>query len=274
MEYRVEELAKASGLPVDTIRFYQGKGLLPGPRRTGRVAVYDERHLERLKRIRALVAEGFTLALVRKIVDAPKAPPAAATKARAARARGRRTPALPEGAEPLLRALVEESVGARSFTRRELAAEAGMPEALLGAAEAAGLFQPIVIAGEARYGESDLEMARAGLALLSAGFPLDEFLSVAVDHARETQALADRAIALFDRHVRKAGAPESGGRDPGAITEAFRALLPEATRLVAFYFQRTLVTRALARLAGGGENDALAAALAATESPRLEVAWR
>lgn len=273
MEYRVENLAKASGLPVDTIRFYQGKGLLPAPRRSGRVAVYDERHLERLKQIRGLVAEGFTLALVRKIIDAPAGQPDGA-KAKRARTRGRGTPALPEGAEPLLRALVEESVGARSFTRRELAAEAGMPEALLAAAEAAGLFQPIVAGGEARYGESDLEMARAGLALLSAGFPLDEFLSIAVDHARETQALADRAIALFDRHVRKAGGSDTSARDPGAITEAFRALLPEATRLVAFYFQRTLVTRALVRLAGGGENDALAAALAATESPRLEVSWR
>ncbi len=273
MDYRVEELALASGLPVDTIRFYQGKGLLPPPRRAGRVAVYDERHLERLKRIRGLVAQGFTLALVRKIVDAPDAPPVEGGSRRG-RTRAGRAPALPEGAEPLLRALVEESVGSRSFTRSELAAEAGMPEALLAAAEAAGLFQPIVIGGEARYGESDLEMARAGLALLSAGFPLDEFLSVAVDHARETQALADRAIALFDRHVRKAGGAAPDARAPGAITEAFRALLPEATRLVAFYFQRTLVTRALARLAGGGEDDALAAALAATESPRLEVAWR
>jgi len=272
MDYRVEELARTSRLPIDTIRFYQGKGLLPAPRRMGRLAVYDERHLERLKRIRALVGEGFTLALVRKILDAPAAPAGSASKR--GKASGRRAVSLPEEAEPLLRALVEESVGSRSLTRRELAAEAGMPEALLAAAEAAGLFQPIVIGGEARYGESDLEMARAGLALLSAGFPLDEFLSVAVDHARETQALADRAIELFDRHVRKAGGAFASGRDSGAITEAFRALLPEATRLVAFYFQRTLVTRALSRLAGGGENDALAAALAATESPRLEVAWR
>ncbi len=254
MDYRVEELAKASELPVDTIRFYQGKGLLPPPRRVGRVAVYDDRHLERLKRIRTLVGEGYTLALVRKIIESPETPPS--------------------DTEPLRRALLEKSVGARSFSRRELAAEAGMPEALLTAAEAAGLFAPIVIAGEARYGESDLEMARAGLALLSAGFPLDEFLTIAVDHARETQAFADRAIALFDRHVRKAGGSDRGTGDAGAITDAFRTLLPEATRLVAFYFQRTLVNRALARLAGGGDDDALAEALAATESQRLDVSWR
>ena len=52
MEYRVEELARAAGVPVDTLRFYQARGLLPAPRRRGRVAVYDEDHGARLRRIR------------------------------------------------------------------------------------------------------------------------------------------------------------------------------------------------------------------------------
>src|SRR6266567_2582899 len=37
MEYRIEQLARAAGVAVDTIRFYQGKGLLEAPRRDGRV---------------------------------------------------------------------------------------------------------------------------------------------------------------------------------------------------------------------------------------------
>ena len=57
MDYRVEELAGAAGLPVDTIRFYQARGLLPSPRRVGRTAIYDETHLERLRRIRSLLSE-------------------------------------------------------------------------------------------------------------------------------------------------------------------------------------------------------------------------
>jgi len=43
----------------------------------------------------------------------------------------------------------------------------------------------------------------------------------------------------------------------------------EATRLVALFFQRTLVSRALARLRGRGESEALAQAVAATESASL-----
>ena len=35
MEYRVEALAAAANVSVDTIRFYQGRGLLDLPRRSG-----------------------------------------------------------------------------------------------------------------------------------------------------------------------------------------------------------------------------------------------
>ena len=70
MEYRVEALAAQAAVKVDTIRFYQGRGLLPAPRRVGRAAVYGDSHLERLLRIRRLLAGGFTLAQIRKLLDA------------------------------------------------------------------------------------------------------------------------------------------------------------------------------------------------------------
>jgi len=250
MEYRIEELATASGVRVDTIRFYQGKGLLPPPRRAGRVALYYDAHRERLARIRSLLREGLPLALIKRVLDELPGEPAP---------------------EPLLRALAHAQVGERSFSRAELAAEAGLPEALVAAAQAAGLIEPIRVGDEERFGEADLEMARAGLAILGVGFPLHELLALAVEHAQGTRAVAERAIELFDRHVRRPGGPP---QDPEAVTAAFRALLPQVTRLVAFFFQRTLVSRALSRLHGRGEDRALAEALAATESARLEVAWR
>src|SRR5260370_12358444 len=49
MEYRIEQLARAAGVAVDTIRFYQGKGLLEAPRREGRVTWYGDAHLDRLR---------------------------------------------------------------------------------------------------------------------------------------------------------------------------------------------------------------------------------
>src|SRR5215472_12382811 len=69
MEYRIEQLARAGGVAVDTVRFYQGKGLLDPPRREGRVTWYSDEHLERLRRIRSLQQRGFTLAVIRRFLD-------------------------------------------------------------------------------------------------------------------------------------------------------------------------------------------------------------
>jgi DNA-binding transcriptional MerR regulator len=251
MEHRIEELAARSGVRIDTIRFYQGRGLLPPPRREGRIALYGDGHLARLRRIRELLADGLSLNLIRRVLEA---------ETHAAHDR-----------EPLLSALVAEQVGGRTLTRAELAAEAGIPEALIGAAQAAGLVQPLRVGDEERFSEADLDMARAGLALLGAGVPLDELIGLAVRHARATHELAEGAIELFDRYVRRGG---GGDAAPEAVTARFRELLPQATRLVALFFQRTLVSRALERLEGAGEHEALREAIAATESGRLEVSWK
>lgn len=66
---RVEQLAARSGVSVDTIRYYQNKGLLDPPRREGRVAWYGEAHQARLERIRALQQRGFTLATIARLVS-------------------------------------------------------------------------------------------------------------------------------------------------------------------------------------------------------------
>ncbi|MFI8370402.1 MerR family transcriptional regulator [Streptomyces sp. NPDC085466] len=55
------ELAEAAGITVRTLRFYRERGLIPPPRREGRIAWYDERHLARLRTIAALLERGHTL---------------------------------------------------------------------------------------------------------------------------------------------------------------------------------------------------------------------
>jgi len=250
MQYRVEELAAATGVGVDTVRFYQSRSLLPRPRRRGRIALYDDAHAARIRRIRALLDQGFTLAQIQRLLDGGGV----------------------RGADrSLLQALEAESREGRRFTRAELAAEAGLPEALVAGAQAAGLLEPTTIAGEERFGEADLRMARSALAILEAGLPLDELLRLALRHAQGVREVCDRAIDLFDDRVRKT---EGAADDPEAVTRAFRELLPQVTRLVALHFQRTLVDRALERLRASGDDDALRHALAAVESGRLEVAWR
>jgi DNA-binding transcriptional MerR regulator len=248
MEYSVEQLARAAGVAVDTVRFYQTKGLLPGPRREGRRAVYAARHLDILKRIKRHQAEGLPLAVVKRLLGGGKASKQAA----------------------LLAAVAAES-GAPSLTSAELAAGSGVAEPLLAALEAAGLLVPVTVGGEARYGEADLRMARAGLEVLGAGFPLPELMQLALRHAQHVEALADDAVGLFDRVVRKV---DAGGADADAVADTFRRLLPAVTTLVALHFQRTVLQRALARLRAHPDATALEKAVAVIEAGRLEVAWR
>jgi hypothetical protein len=138
------------------------------------------------------------------------------------------------------------------------------------AAESRRCSRPVLVDGSP-FSEADVEMARSGLRILEAGLPMHELLAVAMLHRDHVVEVCERAIDLFDASVRKHGASE---RDPEAISEAFRTLLPQVTILVARHFQRTLVTRAMARLSQPEQREALAAAVAATESARLDVVWR
>ena len=55
MRYRVEQLAAACDVSVDTVRYYQSRGLLQAPEREGRLAWYGPEHAERIASIKARI---------------------------------------------------------------------------------------------------------------------------------------------------------------------------------------------------------------------------
>jgi MerR family mercuric resistance operon transcriptional regulator len=59
----IAKLARAAGVGVETVRYYQRRGLMPTPRAAGDGAYrhYDAGHLQRLRFIRRAQAAGFTL---------------------------------------------------------------------------------------------------------------------------------------------------------------------------------------------------------------------
>jgi DNA-binding transcriptional MerR regulator len=61
-EWTVDELAALAALPVRTIREYQTFGILPAPRRAGRIGLYGTSHLRRLQLIARLRDRGYSLA--------------------------------------------------------------------------------------------------------------------------------------------------------------------------------------------------------------------
>src|SRR5450432_2209596 len=65
----IDELARAAGTKVSTIRLYQQRGLLPPPAIEGRVGFYDETHLARLRLVADLQTRGFSLAAIQELAD-------------------------------------------------------------------------------------------------------------------------------------------------------------------------------------------------------------
>lgn len=71
---RISDLAKAGGVGVETVRFYQRKGLLASPQTPasgGRH--YGDDDARRLRFVRKAQAAGFTLAQIRELIDLDRA---------------------------------------------------------------------------------------------------------------------------------------------------------------------------------------------------------
>ena len=63
-------LAKAAGVGVETVRYYQRRGLLPEPPRPpGEVRRYGDEDMRRLKFIRSAQTAGFTLAEIGELLE-------------------------------------------------------------------------------------------------------------------------------------------------------------------------------------------------------------
>jgi DNA-binding transcriptional MerR regulator len=263
MEMRVEQLSVCSGMSVDTIRYYQSKGLLEPPRRQGRVAWYHDGHVERLERIRSLQQKGFTLATITRLLsgDLDAADEALLSELSGLNESrgGARSPAgghhppdgpasHADGAGPLDQ---DEDV----FTIDELATATGVPLALLKAVEAEGLLIPRRIGDQERYTTEDVAAAHAGLLLLEWGIPLSALLDLARRHHEATEAVARDAVNLFSTYVRRplrGERPAAGGQrstppdaDVERLVRAYSELLPAVNTLVANHFTRTLVNTAL-----------------------------
>lgn len=66
----IEELGARAGLTTRTIRSYQTIGMLPAPRKVGRVGYYNDEHLDRLAAIGRLMHRGFSLAAIAALFHA------------------------------------------------------------------------------------------------------------------------------------------------------------------------------------------------------------
>ncbi|MET0894916.1 MAG: MerR family transcriptional regulator [Acidimicrobiia bacterium] len=247
MPIRVEELARRAAVSVDTIRFYQKRQLLPSPTREGRIAWYDEAHVDRLARIKDLQRQGFSLAVIRRLFA------------------GELDPA----DEPLAAAVAgAQHRDGELLDRQGLAALVGISAPLLEAIENEGLVVAQRRNGRVGYTLEDAEVLRSGMQLLEVGFPLPELLALARRHHEATRAIANDAVEMFDTYVRQPlrESPAPDDEKAELLVSAFRMLLPTASALVAHHFRTMLLEVAQEHLEAVGDANELAAA-------RTEPGW-
>jgi DNA-binding transcriptional MerR regulator len=218
-EHTVDEVARITGTTVRTIRWYQSEGLLPSPRRSGRVAVYDAEHVARLESIRDLQAHGLTLTAIRRLLD--RAPGSAATTALA-----------------FVKAAVAQTTepGTEIITAAEGALRLGID-----AADAdTDLIEELGIArvlDDGRWKIVAPAAFEASVELAKAGVPLDRRVEIGRVLQEHSQAMARAVVELFVDYLWRPSSHDAG--DPAswkALTAAVERLRPLASTSVASLF--------------------------------------
>ncbi|WP_420625210.1 isochorismate synthase [Candidatus Poriferisodalis sp.] len=232
---RVEDLAMAHSVSVDTVRYYQKIGVLHPPARQGRVAQYDESHERRLGEIRRLSEAGFSLAQIRRLGDGHDDPMLLALGGR-------------HGDTLTFDKLVQQSGLDPELVR--LATDTGLVRPLhpsVGGDDASSTTDAGGAADDALYSTGALTMLRAAAELLAAEMPLDDLIGLALRHASNMEAVAADAVGLFaDRF---ADVPAAQRADLAA------RLIPLVTDLVAQHFREALVEHATERVLAGSDHE-------------------
>ena len=127
--------------------------------------------------------------------------------------------------------------------RAGLAERAGVPAFVVDLVIDAGLLSPADNGSDGeRFGPDDVEMLVAARTLVGEGVAVEELAALAMRHATNVEDLIDDAIDLLKRHM------DRESKDRAALLASVNRLVPVATKLVVGHFERTLWTRAMARI--------------------------
>src|SRR5215212_3672313 len=221
-EYTIDELARETGMTVRNIRAHQSRGLLPPPEVRARTGYYGPEHIERLRLITNMQAEGFNLAAIQRIVEASNG--------------GGGRQILDFGRE-VLGAFDEEP---ELTTGDELAGRFGgeLDVKALEQAFKLGLLAPL---GDDRYEIASPTLLRAGEELFRLGIPLSHALAVAERIQRNSRPIAESFIRLFIEDVIGPGDPtERTPEEWERLRETLERLRPLAVEAVRAGFQQTM----------------------------------
>jgi DNA-binding transcriptional MerR regulator len=171
-EYRIDDLARQAGTTVRNVRAYQDRRLLTRPRIEGRVALYNDGHLARLKLIGQMLQRGFSLAQIEELLSAV--------------AQGRDLAEVLGLEAQVLTAWSDEVE--LLLTQRELEERIGVPlsQRQLARAKAAGL----VDRRGGKYSVRSPKLLAVAAELIAAGISLDTVLDLAASVGDATDTIA------------------------------------------------------------------------------------
>jgi DNA-binding transcriptional MerR regulator len=236
-EYRVAELARAADTTVRNVRVYQDRGLLPPPRRQGRIGLYNDAHLARLRLIGRLLARGYTFATIGELFGAWN--------------EGRDL-ADTLGLREALTAPWTEEEPIR-LSRTEVAKRFGMPFSEETVARAVEL--GMLVRDRGSFIVPSPSLFDAGAELAAAGVPIEVVLDLAAALQSDMTRVAQRFISVVLTHLTDTGsstqltAPLSG-----ETAERLLRLRPYAQRTVDAVLLQAMqkeTDRLLERLAPG-----------------------
>lgn len=221
-ELTIEELARAAGMTVRTVRSHAGRGLLPPPEVRMRTGYYGEEHIARLRLIQELQAEGFNLRGIKRLLE--------------------ETPGPAERLLGVKRAATApfETERGQVVTDHELRARFG-PEVgpkTLRHAKKLGLIVPL---GGGRYEAPSPMLLDAAEEVMRRGVSLTAALAVVEQLQRQCEATARSFVKLFLegvlRPLERADDPEQGWSELAASIESLR---PLASQTLLAVFQQTM----------------------------------
>jgi DNA-binding transcriptional MerR regulator len=212
----IGELAEAAGMTVRNIRNHQSRGLLPPPDVVARTGYYGREHLERLRRIREMQADGYNLEAIRRLLSGSDLAQAATLPAEA--------PGELDAGE------LERRFGPHG-------------PAALGEAERLRLLVPL---GDGRWAVPSPALLRAVEAAVERGVDLAAALRVVGQVRGGCEGIARAFVGAFIAEVWRPGLDEA------QAAAAVEELRPVASRTVLAVFDQALTAEAGRALAPHG----------------------